>query len=65
MQKKAKDKKPVAKKAKKSEDETPEEHQKKHGPDVKRLLEEYEQKEEEFMEDEDFTSQKDDVSEQF
>ena len=46
-----------ANKAKKSKEETPEEHKKEHGPDVKRLLEEYEQKEEDIIDEEEFISQ--------
>ena len=60
MQKKVKAKK-TAKKNKKSEHaKTPKEHREQHGPDVKRLLEEYEKKESALDEDEDFVS-----SEQF
>ncbi len=49
----------MAKKAvkKKVKEESPEEHKKQHGPDVKKLLEEYEQKEEDFMDDEELISQ--------
>ena len=57
MAKKAKTKKVVEKKAKKDTEKTAEEHQKEHGPDVKRLLEEYEQKEEDFMGDEELVSE--------
>ena len=49
---------PKAKKAKKAvKEETPEAHKKEHAPDVKKLLEEYEQKEGDIMEEEEFISQ--------
>ena len=57
MAKKAKAKKPAEKKTKKTKDESAEEHQKKHGPDVKRLLEEYEEKEGDLIDEEEFISQ--------
>ena len=60
MVKKAKAKKAPEKKAKKSKEskvETSEAHQKEHGPDVKRLLEEYEQKEKDLVDEDEFISQ--------
>ena len=59
MVKKVKAAEKTAKKKKTVEEETQEEHQTKHAPDVKRLLEEYEEKDG-LVEDEDFA-----VSEQF
>lgn len=49
-------KKNAAKKKGKKE-ESPEEHKQKHGPDVKRLLAEYEDKEAEFGDEEEYLSQ--------
>lgn len=57
MPKKAKAAKKPAKKAKKASEESEEEHEKTHGPDVKRLLQEYEQKEDEFSEEQEFVEQ--------
>ena len=60
MAKKAKIEEKTAKKKKIVKDETPEEHEETHSPDVKRLLEEYEAKEGVLMEEDDFSA-----SEQF
>lgn len=49
---------PKAKKAKKAvKEENSEAHKKEHAPDVKKLLEEYEQKEGDSMDEEEFISQ--------